>query len=63
MTFVTVYKFKIWNSEIGEFVLSLRMGTRAAIEMSHGEIIEGSATEIPVADIDAKGFTTRDLAN
>ena len=63
MTFVTVYKFKIWNSEIGEYVVSLRIGTRGAIEMTRGEIIEGSAREIPVADIGAKGFTTRDLEN
>ena len=60
MTFVTVYKFKIWNSEIGEYVVSLRMGTRGAIEMTRGEIIEGSAREIPGADIDARWFTTRD---
>ena len=60
MTFVTVYKFKIWNSEIGEYVVSLRIGTRGASEMTRGDIIEGSAREIPGADIDARWFTTRD---
>lgn len=63
MTFVTVYRFKIWNPEIGEFVVSLRMGTRAAIEAARGEIIQGSGTEVPVTDIDAKGFTRRDAEN
>lgn len=63
MTFVTVYKFKIWNSEISEFVLSLRMGTRAAIETAGGEIIEGSGTEVPVTELDLKGFTARNAAN
>jgi hypothetical protein len=62
MTFVTVYRFKIWNNDIGDFVLSLRMGTRAAIKMARGEIDEGTATEVPVADIDDNGFT-RDLGN
>ena len=63
MTFVTVYKYKVWNGDIREFVLSLRMGTRAAIEAVRGEIIEESATEVPVAQIDARGFTIRDLEN
>lgn len=63
MTFVTVYKFKIWNSEIGAFVLSLRMGTRAAIETAGGEIMEASATEVPVTELDHRGFTTKDAAN
>lgn len=63
MTFVTVYRFKVWNPEIGEFVLSLRLGTRAAIAMVRGEIIEGSGTEVPVTHIDDKGFTRRDAGN
>ncbi|HLY07008.1 MAG TPA: hypothetical protein VKR31_14780 [Rhizomicrobium sp.] len=63
MTFVTVYKFKIWNTEIGQFVLSLRMGTRAAIESAGGEIMEGSATEVPVTELDRRGFTTRNTGN
>ena len=63
MTFVTVYRFKIWNAEIGEFVLSLRMGTRAAIETAGGEIVEGSGTEVPVTELDPRGFTTVGAAN
>jgi hypothetical protein len=63
MTFVTVYRFKIWNSDIGDFVVSLRLGTRAAIEMSRGEIIKESAREVPVSDINARGFTAPDPLN
>jgi len=63
MTFVTVYKFKVWNGEIGAFVESLRMGTRAAIGTVGGEITEGSATEVPATELDRKGFTTKDAAN
>ena len=63
MTYVTVYSFRIWNPEIGEFVPSLRMGTRAAIETMRGEIIEGSGREVPVTDLDAKGFTRPDTGN
>ena len=63
MTFVTVYRFKVWNSDVGDFVVSLRMGTRAAIEMAHGEIVEGSATEVPVAEINSEGFTKYALGN
>jgi len=63
MTFVTVYRFKIWNSEIGDFVVSLRWGTRAAIEMSRGEIIAESAREVPVSAIDDRGFTAPDPVN
>ena len=63
MTFVTIYKYKIWNGDIREFVLSLRMGTRAAIEEVRGEIIEESATEVPVSQIDARGFRIRNMEN
>lgn len=63
MTFVTVYRFKVWNNDVGDFVVSLRMGTRAAIEMAQGEIIEGTATEVPVAEINAEGLTKRALGH
>ena len=63
MTFVTVYRFKIWNNDIADFVVSLRMGTRAAIEMARGEIVEGTAKEVPVTDINAEGFTVRNLGD
>ena len=63
MTFVKVYKYKIWNSEILSFVPSLRMGTRAAVAAMHAEIIEGSEIEVPVTELDAKGFTKPGAGN
>lgn len=63
MTYVTVYRFRVWNAEVGQFIPSLRLGTRAAIEIMRGEIIEGSGTEVPVTDIDPRGFTRPDADN
>jgi hypothetical protein len=63
MTFVTVYRFEVWNPEIRSFIPSLRMGTRAAIAAVPGEIIRGSAVEIAITELDADGFTKPDLGN
>jgi hypothetical protein len=61
MTFVTVYRFKLRNPQSEEFIVSLRMATRAAIETMRGEIIDGSAMEVPITEIDAQGFTRRNI--
>ena len=56
MTFVTVYRAKIWKPEREGFELWPRMGTRAAIEKLGGKIVEGSAREVPASDLDDEGF-------
>ena len=61
MTFVTVYRFKLTNRTTGEGMVSPRMATRAAIDAVRAELIEGTARELPVADIDSLGFTRRNV--
>jgi hypothetical protein len=56
MTFVTVYRAKIWKPESKGYEIWPRMGTRAAIEKLGGKIVEGSAREVPAGDLDDDGF-------
>ena len=56
MDFVTVYQFKVWNYEVGGFFPSLRMATKGAIERIGAEIIDDSATAVPLTKIDSNGF-------
>jgi hypothetical protein len=56
MTFVTVYRFRLWNPDRRDFDIWPRLGTRAAIEKAGGKIVEGSAMEVPAGDLDDDGF-------
>jgi hypothetical protein len=62
MTFVTVYRFRVWENDLGRFVAHQRMGRRAAIATLQGQMVEGSATEVLVSEIDEEGLTIRDFA-
>jgi len=56
MTFVTVYRARIWRPESRRFQEWPQMGTRAVIEKLGGKIIDGSAREVPAVDLDDGGF-------
>jgi len=60
MTRVTVYSFKVWNYQLGEFTSSPHRGMRRAIEAIGGKIIEDSEISVPTSQIDANGFVKPD---
>jgi hypothetical protein len=60
VTYVTVYKFKVWDDVKGRYVVSRRMGTLGAVGSARGVIVEGTATEVPPSELDAEGLTVKE---
>ncbi len=46
MSTVTIYRFKVYNPQDDEFVLSQRWGTIQAIQKISGVAIEGTAVDV-----------------
>ncbi len=62
MSTVTVYRFKQWSQQTGDYVVSRRMATRSAIERIPSLVlIEGTEAEIDGANLDSNGMTVRDF--
>jgi len=63
MSIVTVHKWQKYDISTDEMQVSRRMATAAAIERLGGTLIDGTACEIDVSELDPKldGMTPRNF--
>lgn len=63
MSNVKIYQFKVWDTNIDDYKLSRRWGTRDGIKKICGKVLEETELEINenVISTEIEGLTVRDL--